>query len=84
MLYNLGDGETVVDVSVKHPPDQVNAILRKRQEWDSKRVVQNLIDVIEWVFFVNDCVKQNTKSPDILLFASVGFALQDLRRRIIC
>ena len=41
-------------------------------------MIQNFIYVVEGVFFVHDCVEENSKRPDVLLFAAVCFALEDL------
>jgi hypothetical protein len=37
-------------------------------------VIHNLVDRVEWVFFVDDGVKEDAEGPDILFFAAVGFA----------
>lgn len=40
-------------------------------------MVEDFVDVVEWVFFVDNRIEQNAKGPDILFFAPVGLALQD-------
>jgi hypothetical protein len=46
-------------------------------------MVQNLVDVVERVFFVDNGVEKNSESPDILLLPSIRFSLKDLGSRII-
>lgn len=38
-------------------------------------MVKDFVDVVERVLFVDDRIKENPKCPDILLLASVRFAL---------
>jgi hypothetical protein len=47
-------------------------------------MIHNLIDAVEWVFLVNDCVEQDAKGPDVLFFAAVGMAGEDFRGCVIC
>jgi hypothetical protein len=83
MLHNFRDRQAVVNIPIKHLSDQINAFLRERQEWYPERMVQDLIDVVEWVFFVDDGVEKDTESPNILLLASVRLALQYFRGGIV-
>jgi hypothetical protein len=83
MLHNFCDRQAVVNIAIKHLFDQINAVLRERQKWYSERMVQDLIDVVEWVFFVDDGVEKNTECPNILLLASVRLALQYFRGSIV-
>lgn len=39
VLEHLGNGQAVVNVTVKHLADQVDALFRERQERNSERVV---------------------------------------------
>lgn len=41
-------------------------------------MVEDLVDVVEWVLLVDDGVEEDAQGPDVLLFAAVGLALQDL------
>jgi hypothetical protein len=83
MLHNFRDRQAVVNIPIKHLPDQINAFLRERQEWYPERMVQDLIDVVEWVLFVDDGVEKDTERPNILLLASVRLALQYFRGGIV-
>jgi hypothetical protein len=83
MLHNFRDRQAVVNIPIKHLSDQIDAFLRKRQEWYPERVVQDLIDVVKWVFFVDDGVEKDTKGPNILLLASVRLALQYFRGSVV-
>ncbi len=38
-------------------------------------MVEDLVDAIEGVLFVYECVEQDAQSPYILFFAAVGFTL---------
>lgn len=77
MFEHLSNGEPVVDIAVQHLADQVDAFFRERQEGYAQRVVEDFVDVVERVLLVDDGIQQNPQSPDILLLAAVGFALQD-------
>lgn len=83
MTHNFTDCQPVVDISIKHPSDKVDAIFRERQERNPKRMVQDFIDIVEWVFLVDDSIEKNAKGPNILLLAPVRFALEDFRSSII-
>lgn len=56
MLHNFRDGQSVVNITVEHPSDQVDAVLREREEGDPERMVQDLINVVEWILLVDDGV----------------------------
>lgn len=77
VFHNFCDRQSIVDIAVKHFPDQVDAIFGKGKEGHTQRMVENLIDVVERVLFVDDGVKQNSKRPHILFLAAVGFALKN-------
>lgn len=83
MLEHLGDGQTVVNVAVQHLADQIDAGVGEREEGDAEGLIEDLVDIVEWVLLVNDRVQQDTQSPDILFLAAVGFALEDLGGRVI-
>jgi hypothetical protein len=46
-------------------------------------MVHDLVDAIEGVFLVYDCVEQDTQGPDVLLFATVGGAGEDFGGGVI-
>jgi hypothetical protein len=46
-------------------------------------MIQDLVDVVERVFFVDDGVEKNSESPDILLLPSIRFSLKDLGSGVI-
>lgn len=83
MFHNFGDGVSTINISIEHLLDQIDAILGERQIWNSQGMVENFIDVVEWVFLVNNGVQENTKSPNVLLFSSVRLALKDFRCCIV-
>jgi hypothetical protein len=46
-------------------------------------MVENFVNVVEWILLVNDGIEEDSEGPDILLFASVCFALKDFWCSII-
>lgn len=75
MSEHFGNGESVVNVAIEHRADEVNAIFRERKEGNAEGVVKDLIDVVERVLFVDNGVKKNAESPDVLFLASIRSAL---------
>jgi hypothetical protein len=71
VFKNFSNGESVVNIAIEHCADEVNAIFRERKEGDSERVVEDLIDVVEGVLFVDNCVKEDPQGPDVLFLASI-------------
>jgi hypothetical protein len=80
---DFGDRKSVVNVTIEHRADEVNAVFREGKEWDSEGVVKDLIDIVERVLLVYDGVEENAQSPDILLLASVRSSLEDFGRGIV-
>lgn len=74
---------SIVDVAVEHFANKIDAVLGEWQKGDSKGVIENLVDVVEWILLVNDSIEQNAQSPHILFLSAVGFALEDFRCRVI-
>ena len=58
MSVYLLDRQALRDVSVQHGADEVDAA-GAHDPWHPQLVVQNLVDAIEGVFFVDDSVEQN-------------------------
>jgi hypothetical protein len=83
MLEHLGNGQTVVDIAVQHLPNQINAGFREGKEGNAERVVEDLVDVVEWILLVDDGVQQDAQSPDILFLAAVRFTLKDLGGSVV-
>lgn len=75
MSEHFSNGESVVNVAIEHRADEVNAIFRERKEGNAEGVVKDLIDVVERVLFVDNGVKKNAESPDVLFLASIRSAL---------
>ena len=46
-------------------------------------MIEDLVDVVEWVFLVDDGVQQDAEGPDVLLCAAVGFSLEDFGGGVI-
>ena len=47
-------------------------------------MIEDLVDAVEWVFFVDEGVEEDAEGPDVLLFAAVGFPLEDFGGCVIC
>lgn len=83
MVNNFRYCDSIVDVTVEHSADKIDAVLGEWEKGDSKGVIKNFVDVVEWILLVNDSIEQNAQSPHVLFFAAVGFALEDFGCRII-
>lgn len=83
MLHDFRDGQAVVDISVQHSSDQVDAVFREWDKRNAKGVIQDLVDIVKRILLVDNRVKKDSKSPDVLLFAAIGFALQDFGCSVI-
>ena len=46
-------------------------------------MVHNLVNAVKGVLFVNDGIEEDTKSPDVLLFAAVGLAGENFGGSVI-
>jgi len=46
-------------------------------------MIEDLVDIVEWVFLVDDGVQQDPEGPDVLLFPAVGFSLEDFGGGVI-
>lgn len=73
MIQHLLDSSSRAHVPIQHLPDEIDARLA-HNIWDPQIAIHDLVDTVEWVFLVDDGVKEDTEGPDILLFAVVGFA----------
>ena len=47
-------------------------------------MVEDLVDAVEGILLVDECVEQDAERPDVLLLALVALALQDFGSGIIC
>ena len=76
MFLHLCYRKALVDVPIQHRFYQVNRGFG-HDPWYAQLVVEDLIDAVEGVFFVDESIEQDSESPYVLLFAAVGFALED-------
>jgi hypothetical protein len=86
MLPNAVNLYPLLDLAIQHLLDQVETSILlavEGRERHPQRVVQDLVNVVEGVLFVHNGVEQNPKSPHILLFPAIRFALKHLGRRVI-
>jgi hypothetical protein len=59
-------------ISIEHCADQVNAVFA-HDVGNAQIPIHDLVNAVEGVFFVDDRVQEDAESPDVLLFAAVGF-----------
>lgn len=59
MVNHFRYSDSIVDVTVEHSADQVDAVLREWKKGDSKGVIENFVDVVEWILLVDDSVEQD-------------------------
>lgn len=83
MIHHFTNGQAVVNVSIEHLSNKVDAVFRERQVRNPKGMVQNLVNIVERVFLVDDRVEKDAQGPDILLLAPVRLTLQNLRSSIV-
>lgn len=83
MINHFRYCNSIVNVTVEHSANEIDAILREWKKGDSKWVIEDFVDVVERILLVDDCVKKDAESPHVLFFAAVGFALKNFGCRII-
>lgn len=82
MLLNLADCQPPVNIAVQHRFNKINIIFAQNPGY-AQFMVEDLIDAIEWVLFIDEGVEQDTECPYVLFLSTVGFALEDFGRCII-
>ena len=82
MIQYLLDSSSRAHVSLQHLLNEIDARLT-HYVWDPQIAIHDLVDTIEWVFLVDDGIKEDAESPHILLFAVVWLAGQDFRCCVI-
>jgi len=73
MLERAFDTNPAIHISIEHGADQVNAVFT-HDVWHTEISVHDLVDAVEGIFLVHDGIQQDAESPDVLLFAAVGFS----------
>jgi hypothetical protein len=73
MLQHLRNADALIDVAVQHSPHQIDARLAHDVRY-AQVVVHDLVDAVERVFLVDNCVQQDAQRPHVLFFSAVGFA----------
>lgn len=56
MLENFRNSKSIVHIAVEHLANQIDTFFRERKKWNAKRVVKDLINIVEWILFVHNCV----------------------------
>ena len=82
MLLDLGNGISLIDFTVQHRLDKINRALA-HDPGDAKLMIDDLVDAVERVFFVDEGVEQDPQRPDVLLFAAVWDTTQNFGCGII-
>lgn len=83
MLQHGPNRDSPLDIAIKHQTHKINALLAHNPR-HAQIMVHDLIDAVEGVFLVDDCVEQDTEGPDVLFFAAVGGAGEDFGGGVIC
>ena len=55
VIADLFDSQALRDVSIQHGSDQIDAS-GAHDPWNPKFVIQDLVDAVEWILFVDDGV----------------------------
>ncbi len=76
MLYHLLDRDSSINVPIKHPAYQIYAVFA-HDVWNAKVAVHYLVDAVEWVLFINNCVEKYAESPNVLLLAAIWLPGED-------
>lgn len=76
MLHGLRNRQSALDISIQHRLDQIDIALAHDPR-DAELVIQDLVDAVEGVFLVDESVEEDAEGPDVLLFAAIGFSLEN-------
>ena len=83
MLQHLGDGDAPLDIAIEHQPNQVKILFRHDVRY-SQVVVHDLVDGVEGILFIDDCVEEDAECPDVLLLATIRQTTENFGRGVIC
>jgi hypothetical protein len=70
---NILNRVALLHVSVQHAADEVDTLIAEG-EGDAEIAVHDLVDAIEGILLIDDCVQENTECPNVLFLAAVGLA----------
>jgi 5,10-methenyltetrahydromethanopterin hydrogenase len=73
VLENLRDRSPSLHIAIEHQTNKIDALLT-HYVGHAQVVIHDLVYAIEGILLVDDGVKQDAKSPDVLLFAAVRLA----------
>lgn len=82
MRGNLRNAGPLIHITIQHPSDQINTILRNHKR-HAQIMVHDLVNAVEGVLLVEDGVEQDTEGPDVLFEAVVGRAGEDFGRCVV-
>lgn len=75
MFKYFSNCKSVINITIEHRADEVDAIFRERKEGDSEGVVKDLINIVERVLLIDNGIEENAQSPDVLFLATIRSAL---------
>ena len=70
MLTHLLDHQALLNVSIQHSPNEVDAS-RAHYPRYSQLAVKDLVHAVEWILFVYDSVEQDAERPHVLLLSAI-------------
>ncbi len=76
MILNSANVQSFLNITIQHRLYQLDRRLG-HDPGDAEFVVEDLVDAVEGVFFVDEGVEEDSEGPDVLFFAAVGFPLED-------
>lgn len=83
MIHHVRDGNAFFKVSVQHLANQIYTRFREGKIRYAERMIEYLLNVVEWVLFVDNCVQEDAQGPNVLFFPSVWPSLKNLGRSVI-
>jgi hypothetical protein len=75
VFKHFSDCKSVINVTVEHRADKVDAVFREGKEGDSEGVVEDLVNIVEWVLLIDNGIEEDTQGPDVLFLATIRAAL---------
>lgn len=82
MIQYLANRDSLLHISIQHQPYQINTLLAHYPR-HAQIMIHDFVNRVEGVLLVDNSVEQDSKGPDVLFFAAVGFAGEDFGGGII-
>lgn len=71
MLQYFTDSYPLIDIPIEHQSDEIDTRIAHNIR-NAQVMIHNLVDAVERVLLVDDCVEEDAQGPDVLLLAAVG------------